>query len=286
VTRRRIPFSRPPIGAVWGWAQTVAGRTATDSLLPGSALVLSPHEDDETIGCGLLMAEKRNRGIPVAVAVATDGRAGWYAARPRPSPQEIAEIRHNEWHRALDVLGIPPADRFEFNLPDGGLSDHEDELARDIGGLLRRVRPSQIFVTGASDPHPDHRTLARTVGRVVHQVYGSGSDVPKGETADGSPDRSMGPRPQMISYRVYPGAGIWPSGRPSQASAVATVVRCIRSVLGLPRRRALLVRAPHSAATKAAAIGAYESQSRLLQGELRYVWDTDVELYWPTDGVM
>jgi hypothetical protein len=36
-------------------------------------------------------------------------------------------------------------------------------------------------------------------------------------------------------------------------------------------------------ATKVAAIDAYDSQMRLLGGELRYVWGTDVELYWPTD---
>ena len=85
--------------------------------------MLSPHPDDETIGCGLLMAEKANRGIPVAVAVATDGRGGWYSPMPRPAPRDIAEIRHREWHRALDVLGVPQADRFELGLLDGELSD-------------------------------------------------------------------------------------------------------------------------------------------------------------------
>src|ERR1700684_3229902 len=118
MTSLRSRFSRPPIGAVWGWAQTMAGHTATDSLLPGAALVLSPHQDDETIGCGLLMAEKANRGIPVAVAVAPAGRAGWYAPLPRPRQQEIAEIRHLEWHGALDALGVARADRFELNFPD------------------------------------------------------------------------------------------------------------------------------------------------------------------------
>ena len=107
---------------MWGWAQIVAGRTATGALLPGAALVLSPHQDDETIGCGLLMAEKTNRGIPVAVAVATDGRAGWHSPTPRPSPNDIAEIRHREWHRALDALGVPRADRFELEFPDGELA--------------------------------------------------------------------------------------------------------------------------------------------------------------------
>ena len=37
-------------------------------------------------------------------------------------------------------------------------------------------------------------------------------------------------------------------------------------------------------AAKLAAIDAYDSQRRLLKGELRYVWKTGVELYWPVDG--
>ena len=147
VTRRRAGISRPPIGAVWGWAQVLAGRTATGSLLPGGALVLSPHQDDETIGCGLLIAEKASRGIPIAVAVATDGRAGWFSATTRPDPDDITEIRHREWHQALDTLGVPPADRFELEFRDGELSDHEDELTEKLGDLFRNVRPSQVFVT-------------------------------------------------------------------------------------------------------------------------------------------
>ena len=177
--RRRI--SRPPIGAVWGWVQTVAGRTATDSLLPGAALVLSPHQDDETIGCGLLMAEKATRGIPVTVAVATDGRGGWYSPTPRPTPPDIAEIRHREWHRALDALAVARPDRFELGFHDGELSDHESELADRIGDLLRTVRPAQVFVTRLGDPHPDHRTLARAVRQAVCQTYDSG---PAGRTVD------------------------------------------------------------------------------------------------------
>jgi hypothetical protein len=54
-------------------------------------------------------------------------------------------------------------------------------------------------------------------------------------------------------------------------------------MLGLAGRRALLFRAPESQPKKMAAINAYDSQSRLLGGELRYVWGKGVELYWPMD---
>ena len=76
---------------------------------------------------------------------------------------------------------------------------------------------------------------------------------------------------------------MWPGGRPANATASATVARLARSLLGLTHRRPLLMRAPASVATKAAAIHTYESQSALLRGELRYVWDAAVELYWPMD---
>lgn len=279
VTIRRARLSRPPIGAVWGWVQTVAARTATDSLLPGGALVLSPHQDDETIGCGLLMAEKANRGIPVAVAVATDGRNGWYSPTPRPAPHDIAEIRRREWHRALDVLAVPKADRFELCFPDGELGDHESEVTDRIGALLRSVRPSQVFVTRPGDPHHDHRVLARATRQAVAQIYDSGLGVPHGGVADGSSLSPTGPRPQVFAYRVYPGEGLWPDGGPARV----TVAQFVRSVLRLVGRRSLLLRAPGSRATKVAAIDAYDSQRRLLGGELRYVWDAGVELYWPMD---
>ena len=61
-------------------------------------------------------------------------------------------------------------------------------------------------------------------------------------------------------------------------------MRFARSVLGLAHRRALLFRSSTAVAAKAAAIDTYESQRKLLQGELHYVWKTDVELYWSVGG--
>jgi LmbE family N-acetylglucosaminyl deacetylase len=280
---RRVGLSRPPVGAAWGWVQTVAGRTATDALLAGAALVLSPHQDDETIGCGLLMAEKANRGIPVSVAVATDGRRGWYSSQSRPAPDDIAEIRHHEWHRALDLLGVSRTNRWELNLPDGELHAHESELVDRIGDLLRSVRPSQVFVTRPGDPNPDHRTLTQAVHRAVAQNYvsdpGAYSDREKNEI-------HLDPlevRPQVFTYRVYPGEGLWPVDRPSRITVSATVSQFARSVLGLTDKRPLLFRAPGSVLTKTAAINAYDSQRRLLGGELSFVWGKSVELYWPME---
>lgn len=274
--------SRPPIGALWGWAQVALARNATQKLVRGTALVLSPHPDDETIGCGLLLAQMARGGHSACVALATDGGGGWYSATPRPTPDSIVQIRHGEWHRALDALSVPKEGRFEFGFPDGTLSDHEGEVTERIGDLLRSLSPSLVLVTKPSDPHPDHRALARATCQAVIDVYRpSHEPVSEGGREAIGGDHANGSPPEVYSYRVYPGEGLWPDGQPPRATLVMTLLQLARSVFGLIGRRPLVLRAARSRSDKAAAIEAHKSQRKLLDGELRYVWRTGVELYWP-----
>ena len=274
--------SRPPIGALWGWAQVALARNATQNLVRGTALVLSPHPDDETIGCGLLLAQMARGGHSACVALATDGGGGWYSATPRPTPDSIVQIRHGEWHRALDALNVPKEGRFEFGFPDGTLSDHEGEVAERIGDLLRSLSPSKVLVTKPSDPHPDHRALARATRQAVIDVYGSSHEpVSEGGREAIGGDHANGSPPEVYTYRVYPGEGLWPDGHPPRATLAMTLLQLARSVFGLIGRRPLILRAARSRSDKTAAIEAHESQRKLLDGELRYVWRTGVELYWP-----
>jgi LmbE family N-acetylglucosaminyl deacetylase len=244
----------------------------------GSALVLSPHPDDETIGCGLLLAQMARKGLSTAVALATDGREGWYSVTPRPTADRIVELRRGEWHRALDALDVPKDRRFELGMPDGTLRDHEDEVAEWIGNLLLTLSPSQIFVTRPFDPHPDHRALFRAACRSAIAAYGSVSE--RGSFRDEiSPAHREGPPPEIYSYRVYPGEGVWQDGRPSKVTVPSTLLQLARSMFGLVGRRPLILHAAKSKSDKWAAIDAYESQRRLLNGELRYVWRPGVEIY-------
>ena len=282
--RRTAPcgVSRPPIGALWGWAQVALARNATKTLVRGTALVLSPHPDDETIGCGLLLAQMARGGHSTSVALATDGGGGWYSATPRPTPDDIVEIRNGEWHRALDALDVPKEGRFELGFADGTLSDHEREVAVRVGDLLRNLSPTQVFVTKPHDPHPDHQTLARATRRAVIDVYGPRPRPgPDGGREAIPSDHPNGSPPEVYTYRVYPGEGLWPDGHPSRATLAMTLLQLARSVFGLIGQRPLILRSPRSRSDKTAAIEAYESQRKLLDGELRYVWRTGVELYRP-----
>jgi LmbE family N-acetylglucosaminyl deacetylase len=277
--RKGLSASRPPIGALWGWAQVALARNATETLVRGPVLVLSPHPDDETIGCGLLLAQMAREGRSTAVALATDGRDGWFSNSPRPTSDRIAAIRRTEWHRALDSLHVPKERRFELGLADGTLQDHEDRVVEWISDLVRNLSPSQIFVTRPFDPHPDHRTLYRAACQSVIGLRGSASDPGSLREQISSGDRSD-PPPDVYTYRVYPGEGLWQNGRPSKPTVAVTLLQLVRSVFSLTGRRPLVLRSARSKPEKKAAIEAYESQRRLLNGELRYVWRTGVEIYW------
>ncbi len=61
----------------------------------GITIVFAPHQDDETLGCGALIAHKRNDGQPVHVVFLTDGSCS-HPNHPRVTPVEIAELRAQE----------------------------------------------------------------------------------------------------------------------------------------------------------------------------------------------
>ena len=216
------------------------------------------------------MAHKASAGIPVTVVLATDGRGGWYSSDAQPGPDEIAVVRHDEWHRGLDALGVARDARVEFGLRDGGLDQIEVELTARIGRLLEERRPEQVFVTSPDDLHADHRALGRAAHQAVVDVFGCGPEAS---------DRA----PALFTYRVYPASGMWPEGHPGEATLAMTAGQLVRSLPRLLADRAVEFRGPESAAAKKEAIVAHRSQQKLLDGELRYVWGDDVELFQRVD---
>ena len=199
------------------------------------------------------------------MVLATDGGGGWYSNDPEPPPDAIVRLRHDEWHSGLDELGVPSDRRHELGFPDGGLAHREAEITDRIIGLLNALAPAQVFVTTPYDLHADHRALSRATCRAVAAIG------------------AQGIAPELFAYSVYPAAGLWPDGHPGDATAASTAVQLVRSVPGLVRDRALLLRSPGAAAAKGRAIAAHASQKRLLDGELRYVWGSDVELFRSLD---
>ncbi len=139
--------------------------------LPLSALgpfaIIAPHPDDETLGCGGLLAFCGLLRAPLTIVAMTDGESS-HPGSHQTSPEQLIAWRADERAQALAVLGAQAAGVERLRLPDGGM--HELGIAarqrcvRQLAGILRRDRIQTVLVTAADDDHADHRasyTLTR-----------------------------------------------------------------------------------------------------------------------------
>lgn len=169
VLDRARPLAPPTV-----WHMLLAARSAAGSgpvlTVPTArrALVLAPHPDDETIGCGGTVALLAAGGTEVSVVIATSGE--FSAADPGTSAPEAGRRREEEAASACRILG---ARRPVFlRLADGDLHAHAETLAARITEQLGAAEPDLVFVPWPLDDHPDHRALALALGRALGRPGG------------------------------------------------------------------------------------------------------------------
>ena len=135
-------------------------------------LVLAPHPDDESLGCGGLIAEHHARGHDVHVMVLTDGTGSHPRSREYPATR-LSALRMEEARRAITALGLPE-DRIDFlGLPDGHVSlrgRQFNDAAAHIAQYARSHGVGAICATWPHDPHPDHQAAYRLGQHVAREV--------------------------------------------------------------------------------------------------------------------
>ena len=152
-------------------------------LAAGPLLVLAPHPDDESLGCGGLIAAAVQRGTPPMVVIVTDGGMSHPNSRAYPR-RRLRATREAEARAAVAALGLPP-DRIAFL----GLRDAEtpasgpefDAAVTVIASLALRIDARTVLATWQHDPHWDHQSThlmaaaaARDAGlrHVAYPVWG------------------------------------------------------------------------------------------------------------------
>lgn len=136
------------------YAALPRSRVTAQALEPGKEirriLILSPHHDDELLGCGGFMI-KHGGERSIHVAYVTDGIGGSQrsaAARRALAEQRMAEAR--EVSRALH-LNEP----IFLSFADGSLRD-EAQLPAALAALITRLEPDMIMTPFITDGHRDH----------------------------------------------------------------------------------------------------------------------------------
>ncbi|MEY8800941.1 PIG-L deacetylase family protein [Leisingera sp. XS_AS12] len=146
-----------------------------------SCLVLAPHPDDETLGCGGVIMQKLAAGSQVNVVVATDGGASHLDdPASKTSRQDLVAIRERETYLACAKLGLAAEYVSFLRFPDGDLKQHAEALREQVAAMVALRRPSEIYVCALGDGHRDHVALAQAVqdlaaarrlGDAVHWEY-------------------------------------------------------------------------------------------------------------------
>lgn len=135
---------------------------------PGAVLVLTPHPDDESLGCGAAIAAASDAGRDVLVVALTDGRLSHPHSRLFP-PDRLIALRQAELIEAVGILTRGAGTVIMLGFPDQGAPEDLAECVAVRNRLLHLIEArsvSALWTTWEKDPHPDHRCAAR-IARLV-----------------------------------------------------------------------------------------------------------------------
>jgi LmbE family N-acetylglucosaminyl deacetylase len=135
-------------------------------------LLIAPHPDDETFGCGNIIALKKQQGARVKIIFLTDGEASMKGHSPIAS-QEVADVRKQEAIEACAHLGLNVDDLKRYSLPDGqvpgkGTAGFEEAVERLLNDI-REFAPAEIICPHRMDGHGDHAAAAEITQETVRR---------------------------------------------------------------------------------------------------------------------
>jgi LmbE family N-acetylglucosaminyl deacetylase len=159
----------------------------------GTLLILAPHPDDESLGCGGLIAACCAAGRPPFVLVLTDGTGSHPRSRLYP-PLRLKKARKAEARRAMAALGLGPSHFAFLGLPDTA-APHDgadfDRAGAAIAARARAIGCTTVAAPWQHDPHCDHlaahrmaKTAAAQLGlrHVAYPIWGW--TLPPGDALD------------------------------------------------------------------------------------------------------
>ena len=112
-------------------------------------LIITPHPDDETYGCGGVLLKYRGQCDVVLLAYGETGNPGWTKDR-------TLRIRRDEFRTAMEMAGANIV--AELGIPNKKV----DENLRQISGL-DYSKYDYVFVPNRKDIHPDHSCVLGAV---------------------------------------------------------------------------------------------------------------------------
>ncbi len=162
----------------------------------GTTLIVAPHADDESLGCGGLIALLRKHRQPVFILLLSDGTLSHPNSAEYPA-EKLRALREEEFTAATAILGVGTENLIFCRYKDRSVPAPPDAAfeaaVQQLAGVLHALKPQSIFVPWRRDPHPDHRaafgliTAANQQGAKIYEypiwleALGEAGDAPTNE---------------------------------------------------------------------------------------------------------
>ena len=128
--------------------------------LERSAIVFSPHPDDETLGCGGTIIRKKIAGADVKIIFMADGCRSHRHLIPE---NKLKFIRTNEALAACKKLGVKKSDTIFLEYEDNKLMKNQNSATSKVLEILIHQEPEEIFIPYHREKHPDHSATNKIV---------------------------------------------------------------------------------------------------------------------------
>ena len=117
-------------------------------------LILSPHADDEILGCGGLISKYSKQNYHINVLILTNANKG----APEIYPPIVIEQIRKEAKIANNFIGTKKL--FFENLPAMNLNNFPVYKISDIiNSYISKIKPEIVLIPSANDIHNDHKII-------------------------------------------------------------------------------------------------------------------------------
>lgn len=131
-----------------------------DALSAKRLLVVAPHPDDESLGCGGVITAFSKSGRAIHVIFVTDGGAS-HLDSPTWPRNRLRMQRELEAIEALGFLGVGRSNATFLRLRDAAMPHPETRLYREAIAAMKKViaefDSDLVLLPWRRDPHCDHR---------------------------------------------------------------------------------------------------------------------------------
>jgi len=119
-------------------------------------LVIAPHPDDETLGCGGTLLKHREQGDVISWLIATsiNEKSGWDI--------EVVNKRNQEIDLVANKYGFISKHQFDIDSTQLDIVP-KGQLIAQLSSINNKVNPEIIYIPFYNDVHTDHQVLVKAI---------------------------------------------------------------------------------------------------------------------------